>query len=146
MTEVEISVHTGHCLCGSVAYSVSGDPVIVAHCHCDDCQRLTGAGHSTGAMYPSSQLSILGVTAEYKLTSDNGNQVTRVFCPSCGSPILGKNTGMEGFVTLSLGTMDDSNSFEPGVTVFCRNQNSWDKMDEAIPSFDTQPVFDPSDA
>jgi hypothetical protein len=94
-------------------------------------------------MYPASQLKLQGTTAEYKLTSENGNQVTRVFCPSCGSPILGKNTGMEGFVTLSLGTMDDSNDFEPAVIVFSRNRRSWDAMDESIPSFDAQPAFNP---
>ena len=146
MSEVEDRVRAGHCLCGQVKYTVSGDPVVVAHCHCEDCQRLTGSGHSTGAMYPSSQLTLQGGTAEYKLTSENGNRVTRVFCPSCGSPILGKNTAMQGFVTLSLGTMDDSDDFEPGVIVFCRNRRPWDVMDESIQSFDAQPAFNPGDA
>jgi len=47
-------IRTGKCLCGSVRYEVSGDPQIVAHCFCDDCQRLSGAGHSTGAMFEAS--------------------------------------------------------------------------------------------
>lgn len=146
MTEVKSITHTGHCLCGQLSYTVSGAPIIVAHCHCDDCQRLTGSGHSTGAMFPASQLTLEGVTAEYKLTSANGNRVTRIFCPSCGSPIHGKNTAMEGFVTINLGTMDDSDGFEAGVTVFCRNRRSWDAMDESIESYDAQPVFDPGAA
>ena len=137
---------TGHCLCGNVRYSVLGDPIIVAHCHCDDCQRLTGAGHSTGAMYSESQLALEGRTSEFKLTSEAGNEVTRVFCPLCGSPILGKNTGMGGFVTISLGTMDDSNGLEPGVVVFSRNRKSWDVMDDAVASFDGQPEWSPDDA
>jgi len=146
MTESSGATRTGHCLCGGVMYSVLGDPVIVAHCHCDDCQRLTGAGHSTGAMYAAEQLTLHGSTAEFKLISEAGNEVTRVFCPSCGSPVLGRNSGMVGFVTLTLGTMDDSNDLEPGVVVFSRNRKSWDLMDQAIPSFEGQPAWSPDDA
>lgn len=142
---VKDKVHNGHCLCGKVRYTVRGDSVIVAHCHCDDCQRLTGSGHSTGAMYAVESLSLEGEVSEYELISNNGNRVTRVFCPSCGSPILGKNSGMEGFATLSLGTMDDSSDLIPEVTVFARNRKPWDAMDESIPAFDAQPGWKPRD-
>src|SRR5215831_12504170 len=93
----------GRCLCGSVTYEVVGPPQIVAHCHCEDCQRLTGAGHSTGAMYPVARFKLSGSLGEYTLISNAGNVVTRGFCPRCGSPILGRNSAMEGFVTISLG-------------------------------------------
>lgn len=142
---METKIHSGHCLCGNVSYEVIGDPVIVAHCHCDDCQRLTGSGHSTGAMYPLDSLTLDGEVSEYELISENGNRVTRVFCPNCGSPILGRNSGMEGFATLSLGTMDDSNDLVPGVTVFARNRKPWDAMDESVQTFDAQPAWDPGD-
>lgn len=120
--------------------------MVVAHCHCDDCQRLTGSGHSTGAMYAAEQLTLQGPTAEFELISEAGNEVTRVFCPACGSPILGKNTAMEGWVTLSLGTMDDSNGLQPDVVVFARNRKSWDLVDASIPGFDGQPAWSPSGA
>ena len=142
---METKIHNGHCLCGKVSYAVRGDPVIVAHCHCDDCQRMSGSGHSTGAMYPLESLSLHGEVAEYALISESGNRVTRVFCPSCGSPILGRNSGMEGFATLSLGTMDDSSDLIPGVTVFARNRKPWDSMDESIQTFDAQPAWNPRD-
>jgi len=145
MVDHHEEMRTGHCLCGAVSYAVRGAPVVVAHCHCDDCQRLTGAGHSTGAMYAAGALSLNGRTSEFKLTSDAGNEVTRVFCPSCGSPILGRNTGMQGYVTLSLGTMDDSNGLEPEVVVFSRNRKSWDVMDESLQRFEGQPGWSPED-
>lgn len=136
-------IHHGRCLCGSVRYRVAGDPVIVAHCHCDDCQRLTGSGHSTGAMFSADALELEGKVARYELIAESGNRVTRVFCPSCGSPILGKNSGMEGFVTLSLGTMDDSDDLAANVAVFARNRRSWDPIGESVQSFDAQPRWKP---
>ena len=57
------------------------------------------AGHSTGAMFPSARLRLEGAVREFNLQSEAGNTVTRVFCPACGSPILGRNTGMPGFRT-----------------------------------------------
>lgn len=137
-------VHHGRCLCGAVTFEMEGTPVVVAHCHCQDCQRLTGAGHSTGAMFPSSQFKLQGPVREYSLTSEAGNEVTRVFCPSCGTPILGRNSGMPGFVTISLGTLDDSSMFQPSVVIFARNRKPWDKMDESIATFDAQPAWRPA--
>ena len=136
----------GRCLCGNVRYEASGDPKIVAHCHCVDCQRLTGAGHSTGAMFAATQVRSTGKVAEFKLQSENGNEVTRVFCPSCGSPMWGRNSGMPGFITISLGTFADSSGFEPEVVVFARNRKPWDVMDAALPTFDAQPAWTPQDA
>lgn len=143
MSITEEQIHKGCCLCGQVRYEAEGIPRIVAHCHCVDCQRLTGAGHSTGAMFHVSKFRLTGSTAEYKLKSENGNVVTRVFCPSCGSPILGRNTGMDGYVTISLGTLEDSSDFEPAVVVFARNRKPWDAMIDSVPTFDGQPSWNP---
>ena len=141
----DAATRSGRCLCGGVRFEVHGQPVIVAHCHCVDCQRLTGAGHSTGAMFPVERFRLMGSVAEYKLQSASGNEVTRVFCPACGSPILGRNTGMAGVVTIALGAFEDSSGFVPQVTVFARNRKPWDTMDESLPTFAAQPAWLPED-
>ena len=97
---------TGRCLCGAQTYKIEGDPVVVAHCHCSDCQRLSGAGHSTGAMFPEYAVTLAGTPASFSLSSDAGNTVTRLFCDICGSPLFGKNSRMPGFMTVTLGTLD----------------------------------------
>ena len=132
-------------MCGSVAYQVGGEPKIVAHCHCDDCQRMSGAGHSTGAMFAADEFQMTGHVGEYTHQAENGNDVTRVFCLKCGSPIFGRNSGMEGFLTLTLGTFDDSSDLLPAVVVFGRNRKPWDVMDEDLPTFDAQPAWRPDD-
>lgn len=145
MTIAAGDIHRGECLCGSVRVELEGPPIVVAHCCCLDCQRLTGTGHSTGAMFPEARARLTGKLSEYRLTSEAGNEVTRVFCPSCGSPILGRNTGMLGFVTVSLGLLRDSSAFEPSVVVFARSRRRWDTLDEAVPAFAAQPSWVPDE-
>ena len=87
----------GGCLCGGVRYEIEGDPVVVAHCHCTDCQRLSGAGHTTGAMFPVGAVTVHGAVSEFQIASSSDSVVTRSFCPTCGSPLFGRNTGMAGF-------------------------------------------------
>jgi hypothetical protein len=94
-------------------------------------------------MFSTSRFRLLGEVAEFRLTSDAGREVTRVFCPACGSPILGRNTGMPGFVTVSLGALDDSSAFEPEVTIFARSRRPWDALSDAVPRFDAQPAWSP---
>jgi hypothetical protein len=135
--------YRGGCLCGSVRYEVNGSPVVVAHCHCINCQKASGSGHSTGAMFRDDQLRLTGNTASYKYKANSGHEVTRVFCPACSSSILGRDTGTEGFSTITLGTLDDPFQFEPQVTVFARNRKAWDIMDGSLPTFDAQPDWKP---
>ena len=137
-------VHRGRCLCGAVRFMAIGRPVVVAHCHCTDCQHLTGTGHSTGAMFPVARFDLQGDVREFALRSDAGNAVTRVFCPACGSPILGRNTGMPGFVTVSLGLLQDSSAFAPDVAVFARSRRAWDAMDAGVPTYVAQPDWRPA--
>ena len=146
MLEKNLQIHSGGCLCGAVRYEVEGSPLVVAHCHCNDCQRGSGTGHSTGAMFPADRMRLTGPVTEFKVGSDNGNEVTRVFCPACGSPILGRNSGMAGYLTIAMGTLDDSSGFEPQVVVFARSRKPWDIMDESLPTYDAQPNWKPGDA
>jgi hypothetical protein len=136
---------TGRCLCGACTFEIEGDPVVVAHCYCLDCQKLSGAGHSTGAMFPDASVTVHGKPSSFSLTSESGNAVTRLFCGTCGSPLLGKNTGMPGFVTVSLGTIDAPDHLAPRVAVFCRSRRPWDVLDTSVAAFETQPGWTPSD-
>lgn len=138
-------MRSGRCLCGGCTYEIDGDPIVVAHCHCLDCQRLTGAGHSTGAMFPQSDVTLIGPVASYELASASGNTVTRLFCATCGSPLFGKNTGMPEVMTVSLGTLDKPDDLTPQVAIFARTRRAWDTMDPTLATYDAQPGWKPED-
>jgi hypothetical protein len=137
-------MRTGRCLCGACALAIEGEPVAVANCHCLDCQRVSGAGHTTGAMFPAAGVRIEGPAAAYALASEAGNTVTRRFCARCGSPLTGENSGMPGFVTVALGVLDASDDLRPQVAIFARSRRAWDPADPSVQSYDAQPEWKPA--
>jgi hypothetical protein len=48
---------------------------------------------------------------------------------------------MPGFITVAIGTLDQSNGLTPQVAIFARNRRSWDMMDAELATFDAQPEW-----
>lgn len=136
-------MRTGRCLCGGCTYEIDGEPVVVAHCHCLDCQKGSGAGHSTGAMFAQADVRLTGTVSSYAMQSEADSTVTRLFCGTCGSPMFGSNTAMPGFMTVSLGTLDVSEDLKPQVVIFARTRRAWDVMDLSLATYDAQPGWKP---
>ena len=143
MSGETVRTYTGGCLCGAIGYRVTGPPVVVAQCHCAQCQKVSGAGHAIGAMFRAADLVLTGMLGEFAYRSAAGNEVTKGFCPRCGSPILGRNTGMAGYVTIALGSMDDASDLKTQVVIYRRNRKPWDQLDPDTPCFATQPDWSP---
>lgn len=130
---------TGQCLCGAVSYVIKSGPVRMGQCHCSDCQRATGTGHSSMAFFPADQVKIKGETTGYASTGESGNIVTRHFCPVCGSRVFNLNSGRPGVVAITAGSADDSSWFTPQGVIFTKQRPSWDMTSADLPNFETTP-------
>jgi hypothetical protein len=119
---------TGRCLCGNVTYELSGDLIATAVCHCDHCQRQSGAAFSVNLIALESQLSVSGTLTTY---GDAGNDPTgtvhvqRRFCGSCGSPIVSVILGGSGVIAVKAGTLDDKSALAPNVQAWCVDKQPW---------------------
>ncbi|MBI1211352.1 MAG: Gfa-like protein [Alphaproteobacteria bacterium] len=133
----------GRCLCGAITYQVSGSPIIVAHCYCRDCQRVSGAGHTTGAMFREEDIEVRGAMSEFTSRAESGSTVSHLFCARCSSRLFGKNTGMPGVMTLAVGTLNDPSAVTPEVAIFTRTRPRWEPADAQVESFDSQPAWKP---
>jgi len=58
-------------------------------CHCSDCKKSTGTGHSQTLGVPRQDVQWTGFEhlRSHDLTSATGNRVTACFCGVCGAPI-----------------------------------------------------------
>jgi hypothetical protein len=126
---------TGRCLCGAVEYRCSGEVLVGGHCHCEDCRRSSGTGHSSHLAVPADTVVVRGTVAEYARPADSGNVVTRCFCPTCGAPVYSINAAMPGMLFLRASSLDDLSVFQPRIVVYASRAAPWDHMDPALPSF-----------
>jgi hypothetical protein len=50
-------MHDGGCLCGSLRYRVTGEPVRSTVCHCRFCQRVTGSAYLVEPVFLKHQVA-----------------------------------------------------------------------------------------
>lgn len=130
---------TGGCLCGAVRYTCTAEPAMAGHCHCEDCRRSSGSGHSSHLAVPDASLTLTGKTKGYARAADSGNMVTRHFCPECGSPLFSRNDAMPGMIFLRASSLDDLEVFKPQMHVYAARAASWDHPAAELPAFDKMP-------
>ncbi len=127
---------SGRCLCGAVGFQISSPPVRMSQCHCKDCQRVSGTGHTSQAFFKAADVEIRGELSSFAVTADSGNIVTRYFCPTCGSRVWNENTARPGIAVIAVGGMENSDWFEPEVVVFTRSRAKWDWTSPEIANFE----------
>lgn len=129
----------GGCLCGTVRYKATGDVVAAGHCHCDRCRRLSSTGHSSFVAVPEATVQLIGDLRFFDSPADSGNTVSRGFCPTCGSQVLTRNSGVPGVAFIVAASLDDPEVFHPQMVVYRANAPSWDAVDPALPAFPAMP-------
>lgn len=130
---------SGGCLCGAVRYQCSVEPGMAGLCHCEDCRRSSGAGHSAHLGVAESGVQMTGEMKGYARPADSGNVVTRHFCTNCGAPIYSRNAAMPGMIFLRASSLDDLEVFKPQMHVFVSRAATWDQPRAGVPAFDRMP-------
>jgi hypothetical protein len=136
-----MTIRTGGCLCGAVRYESGGEPLFSLQCHCRDCQRASGAAHVSAVRMPSAEFRITqGAPKTYIAKSDAGNDISRVFCGECGTPLYVQVSTRPDIVGLRVTTFDDPSWFKPDANIFTKSAQPWDHFDPAVPAFPTYPT------
>ncbi|KAL3473364.1 Mss4-like protein [Aspergillus californicus] len=111
---------TGHCLCGSVKYTIDSEPLAVAYDHCDDCQRQSGSTYSLVAVVPKDKLTITGPIKSWAGVGSSGKAVHRGFCGECGSPIFHDPEAAPPIIAIKAGTLsvEDKKALKPNTEIW----------------------------
>ena len=133
----------GGCLCGTVRYESSADPMMAAHCHCVDCRKSSGTGHCTHLVVSKGAFTVSGTVTFYERPADSGNLVSRGFCPTCGSAVYSTNSGMPDVVFPRASSLDDPEIAKPQMVVYSSRAPSWDFIDPKLPASSEMPEGGP---
>ena len=117
-----MSIFTGSCLCGSVNYKSNSDPLVIQNCHCDQCRKATGSVYLTNLFIKEENFEITGEVNNYAHLSDAGNNMTKYFCPKCGSQVFGKNSGRPGIIPIRAGTVNEKDIIKPIRNLFLKSK------------------------
>lgn len=125
---------TGGCLCGSIRYECSAEPIIMGNCHCRDCQRATGSAFAAVLLVPRNAVAIAGEVKYYEVIGDSGGTVGRGFCPNCGSQLVSKPS-IGDFMSIAAGSLDEPSEFQPRIDFYTASAQPWDYMNPDLPKF-----------
>jgi hypothetical protein len=110
----------------------------MACCHCRECRKASGAEFATnGSVATRDMKFISGEDLLREFESSPGQ--FRVFCGSCGSPILKRTLEKPEKVRLRLGCLDSDLTQKPVVRVFLSEKLCFTEVADDIPNFDTVP-------
>lgn len=135
----------GQCLCGSVRFTLTGEPLVVRLCWCRDCQHLAANG-TVNLLVRTDGLSVTGTLAEYTRTAASGNEVIRQFCPTCGTHLFGRSDARPGFRIVRVGNLDDPSSVRPSMQIWTASAPAWACLDPALEQVEGQPAPPPAAA
>lgn len=76
------------CKCGLVRYSGFRSDLPMFRCHRQDCQQLTGSGHSEMVPLAAKSLSIGDALKAFEMTGGSGRSTFSGYYPNCGSPMI----------------------------------------------------------
>jgi hypothetical protein len=129
---------TGHCLCGAVSFKLVTEPLATRICWCRDCQHLAANG-TVNLLVQAEGLSVSGPVADYTKKSDSGNEITRQFCPSCGTHLFAKGAARPQFRVVRAGNLDDPSSVKPNMNIWAESAPGWACLDLTLERVEQQP-------
>lgn len=120
------AVTTGRCLCGFVCFEVSGDVEAAAYCHCSDCRKCTGSAFVVSFPVLTANFKLVsGSPKPFTKTGDSGNELTRHFCPECGSPLFTSSPRHPDRIYVKAGVLDDPAVIKPAYQSWVASSVTW---------------------
>jgi hypothetical protein len=129
----------GSCLCGEIAFEITGAPQRAMNCHCTRCQRGRSAAHATNVFYGIDQFRWTrgeSLVTEYKVPAARFH--TAAFCSRCGSKVP-RIAVDRGIVVVPAGALDTDPGIQPAAHIFVADKAPWFEITDSLPQFAQMP-------
>ena len=130
----EEPVRQGRCDCGSLRFTVRGEPVHSHACTCTECQRSTGSVMSHSAWFPEAAVTIEGdYTVHHHRGSEHPDRY-RCFCPTCGTGrFFRSGASFPDAIGFAVGSFADPAFPPPAFVLYWDDRPAWLGRPEAVP-------------
>ena len=130
---------TGGCYCKDVRYQIQGQAQAALHCHCRECQYISGGNPNALMIFPLDAFKLTQGEMKSFRRSDLDSPVTRYFCETCGTSLATETPKRPGSIVIKVGTLDDPSVFTPGAAIFTCDKQAFHHIPDDIPAFDKRP-------
>jgi len=124
-------MHTGSCLCGGVAYRVSGQLRTVKYCHCSQCRKTTGHFAAATSCSPDALRLEADKTLSWYRSSE---EAERGFCKRCGGQLFWKPLH-GGYIAILAGTLDVPTGLSGDSHIFVADKSDYYDINDDLPQF-----------
>jgi hypothetical protein len=128
-------MYQGSCLCRQVRFEIHGEIGDIVCCHCSECRKAQGSAFATNGVVEAAAFRL--VAGEHLLSSyEPSPGYAKLFCSSCGSPVISKDRRKPGVVRVRLGTIDSDIRERPMAHTFVGSRANWEDACGSIPEYD----------
>lgn len=133
--------YEGRCFCGDVQFTLTGEPEVMAYCHCNSCRQWSAGPVSAFTLWKPDTVKI--IKGHDKIASFNKNPDTtddvinsnRMWCKTCGGHIYTDHPGM-GLIDVPSAVIFKL-VFKPGFHV--HYQETVHSMKDGLPKYKNLP-------
>lgn len=106
---------TGSCLCGAVAFEITGPMKDALACHCTQCRKQTGNYWVSSSVDDSGLRLTKQATLKWFASSE---EAKRGFCKECGSTLFWKQNN-SSTTSICVGTIDGKSGLKLAGHIYC---------------------------
>lgn len=108
------NVYQGSCFCGSVQFTVSGEPAAMGYCHCESCRRWSAGPVNAFSLWKPESVQVTRGADKIGTYHKTTNSY-RKWCKDCGGHLFTDHPGM-GLIDVYAAVIPDL-PFKPAVHV-----------------------------
>lgn len=128
-------MYKGSCLCGKVQFEINGTIGSIIFCHCSLCRKAQGSAFGANGFVNRKDFHfICGEDNLSHFESSPGKH--RLFCKTCGSPVVSKNNNDSERVRIRLGTLDSDIVEKPIGHTFAGSKANWFEICGELPQYE----------
>ena len=116
---------TGSCLCGSIAFTITGPLRPVIYCHCTQCRKTSG--HFWAAT-KAADIQITFTRQENLAWYPSSPTAKRGFCSKCGASLFWRQDGDDG-PSIAAGCLDNPTGLTVDRHIFCDDKGDYYTLD-----------------
>lgn len=133
--EPRSGVTEGSCLCGKVAYEMTGPAMRMMNCHCSRCRRARSAAHATNVFYRMDDFRFTrGENLVKYYHVPEAQYFRNCFCSECGSAVA-RVSPERGFVVVPAGSLDTDPQVRPVAHIFVGSKANWFEITDRVPQY-----------